>query len=310
MEPVLIFGRRPLVRGARLALIVFITLVWATCYAVIKIGLRETTPLFFAALRALPAGVILLVVAGLTRRPLPSGSAWGWIALLGFFNVTLGFGGMFLGTERLTTGVAAVLNNSQPLIVAVLAALLLRERLTATKVGGLLLGFAGVSLITAPLVISRGGGSLGPWFILASALGLSVASVIVKYISDRSDVLSVTAWQFIIGGLTLLAAAIATEDLTITVWTPGFLLGLGYLTLIGTALTFLLWFALIREGEVSRITTYTFLVPVFGVVVGLLLFQEPVGWLEGIGILLALAGVGAVSVPERARASGGPAARV
>lgn len=283
----------------RSALAVVIMLVWATCYVVIKAGLRQTTPLFFAALRALPAGVVLLLVARLFRRPAPSASGWGWIALLALFNVALGFGGMFLGVGLLTTGIAAVLNNSQPLVVAVLAALLLRERLGWLKGSGLLLGFAGVTLITAPYLNRTGGDPLGPWFILTSALGLAAGSVIVKAISPSSDILSVTAWQFVGGGLLLLGAAARTEDLSATVWSPGFLASLAYLTLIGTALTFLLWFFLIQKDEVSRLTTYNFLVPVFGLVLGIVFYREVVSWVLGVGVLVTLVGVLLVSLPAR-----------
>ncbi|MDI6772320.1 MAG: DMT family transporter [bacterium] len=152
--------------------------------------------------------------------------------------------------------------------------------------------------------------SSGVWLLLASALGLSAASVLVKYISDRGDVLSVTAWQFILGGLVLLASAIAPEDLSATVWTPRFLLGLSYLSLIGTALTFLLWFVLIREDEVSRISTFNFLVPVFGLALGALLYQETVGWVVGAGILVTLAGLAIVSLPDRLVSPRPPAVQV
>lgn len=286
------------VAGARLALVLFIMLAWATCFVVIKAFLGGTTPLFFAALRALPAGAALLLTAQLTHQPAPSGAVWGWILLLGITNVALGFGGMFLGTDRLAPGFAAVLNNSQPLMAVALAIPVLHERPSAANVGGLLLGFAGVVVMTAPALARPSASSAGPWLILSSAFGLAVATVIVKHVSRRADVLAVSAWQFVLGGLILLVAAAATENLGATTWTPTFLIGLGYLSFIGTALTFLLWFLLIREGEVSRLTAYNFLVPVFGLALGILLYREGVGWAEAIGILLTVGGVVLVSLPR------------
>jgi probable blue pigment (indigoidine) exporter len=109
----------------------------------------------------------------------------------------------------------------------------------------------------------------------------------------------VTAWQFVIGGVLLLMIAIATEDLSATRWTTSFVSGLAYLTLVGTALTFLLWFRLLQDSEVSRLSTYNFLVPVFGVALGVLLLGEVIRWMTGIGVLLVLVGVLVVSLRAR-----------
>jgi probable blue pigment (indigoidine) exporter len=103
---------------------VWVTTAWGSCFLFIAWGLRDAPPLWFAALRALTAGAVLVAVGFLQRRPQPQGvRAWSWLTLIGLVNVTLAFAAMFAGVAGLATGTAAVLANAQPLLILDLALL-------------------------------------------------------------------------------------------------------------------------------------------------------------------------------------------
>jgi drug/metabolite transporter (DMT)-like permease len=106
-----------------------ITVALGGCFLAIRWGLRDASPLWFAALRAGVAAAALVAVAAVQRRPLPrSLREWGEIALLGLVNVSLVFAAMFLGVAGLATGTAAVLSNAQPLLILLPAWFLYGEK--------------------------------------------------------------------------------------------------------------------------------------------------------------------------------------
>src|SRR3546814_1305826 len=128
-----------------IARIVVVMLLWALCFPLISIGLPMVSPFYFAAARAFVAGGGLLVLAMTLRRPLPCGCrVWASIVSIGLTATSLGFFGMFLASQFVAPGFATVISNTQPLIAAVLAWVLLGEHLGWRNRTGLLLGFAGV----------------------------------------------------------------------------------------------------------------------------------------------------------------------
>ncbi len=96
----------------------WVSAVWGACFVMIRWGLRDAPVLWFAALRALVAGVALLGVASVHGRPKPTGGrVWVLIGLMAVTNTSIGFAAMFGGVNGLATGTAAVLTNAQPLLV-------------------------------------------------------------------------------------------------------------------------------------------------------------------------------------------------
>ncbi len=105
-------GGRP-----RVGRMLLVTVGWGACFVAIRLGLNDAPVLWFAALRAVLAGGALLAVGCVLHRAAPPRPTWPAIALLGLVNVTVGFSAMFAGTVGLTSGVAAVLANAQPLLI-------------------------------------------------------------------------------------------------------------------------------------------------------------------------------------------------
>jgi drug/metabolite transporter (DMT)-like permease len=280
--------------------LVLVMLLWAACFPLITVGLGMAPPLTFAALRALVAGVSLLVLAVVLRRPLPR-SRHLWLSLLGVGVTTtsLGFAGMFLVGGRVSPGLATVIANAQPLIAAVLAYFFLAERLGRPQRLGLAMGFAGILVVAAPGFnqASESASPSGVAYVLAGALGVAIGNVLLKRLAGQTDLLLAMGGQFVLGSVPLGLLAAWLEAPVRLVWTPQFVVVLLTLGLLGTALAYGLWFALLVHAELTRLNTFTFLTPAFALVIGGLFFGERLQWMEVAGMVLILAGVWWVSQP-------------
>jgi drug/metabolite transporter (DMT)-like permease len=280
---------------ARLALVMFL---WALCFPLIAAGLVAAPPLYYAALRSLVAGAALLIPAFILRRPMPRGrSVWLGLLGVGLFATSLGFAGMFLAGGIISPGLATVLANVQPLIAAVLAYLILSEKLGPRRRIGLSLGFAGMLLIALPGFGTAGANRtpLGLAFIALAAVGVAVGNVLLKRLTGRVDLLMAIGWQFILGSAPLFLASQLFEAPAQVDWSPAFIGILLALSLLGTALAFALWFSVLHRGELTRLNTFTFLTPGLALIIGIAFFSESLRLVELGGIGLVMAGVWWVS---------------
>lgn len=293
-------GMLPTVR-ARTAIVLGLVAVYATCFVAIKAGLPYAPPLLFGGLRALIGGICLLGLLIVLRRPvLATRRDWAGVLAVALTATTIGFGAMFLSPGRTGAGIASVLGNAQPLFVVVLATSFLGESMTRGKTAALVLGLLGVTLIAGPALAGPDAyGVSGAALALAASGGLAVGSVIVKRMGARPDVLVLTTWQLIIGSLPLLALSAMLEREATLVWNPELVGLLLFLAVVGTAVANVGWYWLVQREDVGRLTMYLFLVPVFGLGLAALLFGERVGTLEGIGVILTVAGIGALAWDSR-----------
>ena len=279
--------------GLRVLVIVGITLIYAACYAVIKVGLAFAPPLYFAGLRALLAGVTLLGLAFILGAPiLPSGVAWSELLALAITATTLTFGAMFLSPGRTGAGIASVLGNTQALFTLAAAVIFLGERITPGKLAGLFPGFAGVILIAYPALTAADAYRLsGALLALAASGGAAAGNVIFKRMGTRSNVLTITAWQLMIGSLPLLALSALTERGAGITWNGEFIGSLLFLALVGTSLAATAWYALIQRDDVGRLTLFFFLIPAFGLAIAVVVFGEQISLLQSLGAALTVAGM-------------------
>lgn len=305
-------------RGHTLVMLLLIPL-YAICFVAIRIGLQYAPPLRFAALRLLVAALSLLFVAGIFHQPLCIGRRfWPGLLALALTAGAFGYGAMFLSPGQTGAGIASVLGNTQPLILVALAAWLLGERVTRQKLITLVLGLAGVFVLSlAALSALRLAGLVGAIFAFASAVSFAVATVLMKRLGTAAPLLAITAWQFILGATPLFALSSLLEGATPIRWTSAFvgivlLLGVG-----GTAITTTTWYWLAQRDDVGRLSLYLFLVPVVGVILSMALLGERLSLFTGIGVVLTLVAVAVTllhdapgSAPHAAPAApGAPAAR-
>ncbi|GID27350.1 EamA family transporter [Paractinoplanes brasiliensis] len=259
--------------------------VWGTTYAVTTEFLPPDRPLLAGVLRALPAGLLLLAF---TRR-LPHGSWWWRSAVLGTLNIGLFFALLFLAAYRLPGGMAAVLGAAQPLVVAGLTVLLLTERVALRTVVAAVAGAGGVTLavLTAAARLDAVGLAAGLAGTASMALGLVLTK---RWGRPGVPLLTATGWQLTAGGLVLIPMMLAVEGLPPRL-TPTNLAGYAYLTLIGTALAYSLWFWGLERLPAARLALLGLLSPLVATVVGWAALGQSLTPLQVAGMVVAFAAV-------------------
>ncbi|GAB1641909.1 EamA family transporter [Krasilnikovia sp. MM14-A1259] len=276
---------------SRVLLVTALTPVaWGTTYAVTTEFLPPDRPLLAATLRALPAGLLLLA---LTRR-LPRGDWWWRSAVLGALNIAVFFALLFCSAYRLPGGMAAVLGAAQPLVVAGLSALLLSERVSLRTVLAGLAGVAGVAM--AVLSASARLDTIGVLAGLGGAVSMGLGLVLAKrWGRPNASLLTVTGWQLTAGGLMLVPVTLAVEGLPGSL-TAGNLAGYAYLSLIGTALAYTMWFRGLERLPATKVSLLALLSPVVATVVGWAALAQELTPAQLVGMAVAF---GAVLVGAR-----------
>ena len=250
-------------------LVLLLAVIYAGCYAGIKVGLRYAPPFFFAGFRAITAGLAVLAFSALRgHRLAPPRALWRSIAAVALAGTVVGYGTMFMSPLHIGAGLSSVLGNTEPLLVIILAALVLGEHVTGAKALALGLGLAGISLIAYPALAGpTRGGVLALALPLTAAAGAATESVLVKRARLAPDALLVfVGWQLSVGGALLLVLSAWVETTRVR-WTTTFSALLIALALVGTAFTTCLWYWLIQRDEVGRLSLPLFAVPVLGLAI-------------------------------------------
>ncbi|MEL0108376.1 MAG: DMT family transporter [Rhodospirillaceae bacterium] len=274
--------------------IILVMFLWSICFPLITLGIDYAPHLTFATLRAILAGIALLFMAALLGRSMPKNlRTWGLLSLIGFGATTLGFLGMFHAAEFVSPGIATVIANIQPLLAAMLAYFFLQERLSAWGKWGLFSGFAGIILIALPKFTSSGADefSIGTAYIILAVLGITISNVLIKKLAGTVDALIAMGWQLVLGSIPLAIIAWSMEDPMSIKWSFPFLFSLLSLSLFGTALVYWLWCTVLAKVELNRANVFSFLVPIFGLGMGVSFYEEKLSWPIIVGTGLTLFGI-------------------
>jgi drug/metabolite transporter (DMT)-like permease len=276
-------------RALGIAAALFYIFLWASAFVPSKIGVLDSSPLWFLVVRFVVAGAVALAVARALGATFPTSRRdWIAVAVLGVLANAMYLGCTYEALRHMGSGVGAIIASTNPLTLALVAPWVLREPLTLGKIAGLVLGFGGVVAI---MVVRLGSGTAEPRDIGIAFCGVlaSVASTIVyKRWCTALDLRAVTALQLVAAGIVLLPLAVVFEGAPHATWTPQLIVSFWYVVVVMSLGASLLWFWLLTHGEASRVSAYYFLTPVFGLALAALLLHEAVG-LRDLGGLAAIA---------------------
>ena len=278
--------------------------LWGTAMVAMKGVIPHTTPLFMAGVRLVPAGVLILIVAAFMGKPQPkSWLAWLWIIIFALVDGTLFQGFLAEGLVRTNAGLGSVMIDSQPLAVALLSLWLFQEHIGVWGWLGLGLGITGISLIGLPqelifhlfasgITISTDNWQQlfdsGEWLMLLAALSMAVGTVMIRFVCRYVDAVTATGWHMIIGGLPLWGISSVLEsqqweNLVLLDW-----LALSYATVFGSAIAYGLFFYFASSGNLTSLSSLTFLTPVFALIFGYIFLNEVLTTIQWFGVFLTL----------------------
>lgn len=264
-----------------LALTALAPAIWGSSYIVTTALLPGHSPLVVALLRALPAGLLLLLLV----RQLPPLNWIPRLLVLGALNFSLFWALLFLSAYRLPGGVAATLGAVQPLIVVFLSALLLQQPIRTAAVAAALLSIAGVALLV--LTPAAQLDTIGVLAGLGGALSMAAGVVLTRKWQPPVPPLTFTAWQLTAGGLLLVPVTLWMVP-ELPQFTAANILGLAYMSLIGGALTYILWFRGLAKLDPSKVSLLGVLSPLSAVILGWVLLGETLTPNQMLGAVLAL----------------------
>ncbi|WP_456280594.1 EamA family transporter [Cupriavidus sp. JZ107] len=256
--------------------------IWGSTYVVTTGLLPDGYPLTVAMLRALPAGLLLL----LWVRQFPQRGWWLRVLVLGALNFSVFWAMLFVSAYRLPGGVAATLGAVQPLIVILFSRLLLGSAIRPVAVIAAMGGMVGVALLvlTPKAALDATGVAAG----LLGAASMALGTVLTRRWQPPVSALTFTAWQLVAGGLLLLPVALWIEP-PLGQLTQANVAGFLYLGLIGAALTYVLWFRGIARLEPSVVASLGFLSPLSAVLLGWGLLDQWLSAPQLAGMVLVLA---------------------
>jgi drug/metabolite transporter (DMT)-like permease len=280
--------------------------LWGTAMVAMKGVMPHTTPFFMAGMRLIPAGILVLIVAAISNRSQPqSWQAWAWIGLFALIDGTLFQGFLAAGLVRTSAGLGSVMIDSQPLAVAVLSAWLFKEQIGAIGICGLVLGILGISCIglpiewlsqvaTSPLTSQFDLAGLldrGEWLMLLAALSMAVGTILIPFVTKYVDPVIATGWHMIIGGIPLGIGSFYLESNQWVAITGSDWLSIAYSTVFGSAIAYGLFFYFAAQGNLTSLSSLTFLTPVFALLFGSLFLGETLDLLQWCGVSLTLVSI-------------------
>ena len=267
--------------------LVVLSVLWGGSFLLIRVAVPALGPFVLVELRVGVAAVALILYALTIGRMPKIRTRWKSFLVLGFLNTAMPFCLISTAEIHLTASLAAILNSTTVMFTAIVATVWMGDVLTARKAIGILLGIAGVTVLVGwdPLPLN-GGVLLAVAAMLIASLSYALGATYAKQSFSGIPPLGMAIGQ-LCGAVVLLAPLAAVS---VPAEAPSFVVALSILglALLSTAVAYLIYFRLIENVGPTSTVTVTLLVPVFGLLFGILLLDEPfgVGTLAGLGIIL------------------------
>jgi drug/metabolite transporter (DMT)-like permease len=290
-------------RSKTALILAFLVITWGVNWPLSKLALTYTPPLLFAGIRTFLGGLILLVFALPKWKQLRLKETWHLYTISAVLNIILFYGLQTVGLGYMPAGLFSAIVFIEPVLLGIFSWIWLGESMYGLKIAGLILGFAGVA------VISSGGftGSLsvtGILLALGSALGWGLGTVFVKKTGDRVNAIWMVTLQLLIGGIILMGAGTGMESWSAIQWNIAFISDLLFISIFVIAFGWLAFFTLVGSGEASKVGSYTFLIPLIAIIFSSLLLHESITLNLIAGLIFILLSIFLVNMPVKTKKRG------
>jgi drug/metabolite transporter (DMT)-like permease len=276
------------------ALFVFL---WSTGFVGAKMGLPYAEPFTYLSWRFAIVTVVMAGLALLTRAPWPtSPGLWLHIAISGLLLHGVYLGGVFASINHgVPAGVSSLIVGIQPLLTAIAAGPLLKERVTRLQWAGFLLGLLGVSMVVWNKLGLGAGTPWGMGLSVIALLGMTAGTLYQKKYCPNLDLRSGAVIQFGAAGIVVFGIALVSETMVVE-WSGEFIFALTWMVLVMSFGAISLLFLLIRRGEATRVASLFYMVPPSTALLAWLLFDEVLDATAMAGMAVAVVGVALVNV--------------
>ncbi|MGE3875608.1 MAG: DMT family transporter [Parvibaculaceae bacterium] len=272
-------------------------ILWSGGFSIAKLGIRHAEPLTFLALRYVIVLIILTPFAIAMRPKWPSTPAqWFHIAMVGFLIQAVYFGLCYLAFyAKASSGTVAIIVCLQPILVGLAAPYFARERVSGLRWLGLILGLAGAAIVILAQSAIKAETTFGILCAFGGLIGITSGTLWEKRFGSNHHPIVSNMIQYAVGLIGTLPLTLATESLDVDWSSPEFLGALAYLVIGNSLISMTLLLAMIRAGEVSRVSSLFYLVPPVATLMAWPILGEtmsPGAWL---GMTVAAAGVAIAS---------------
>lgn len=267
-------------------------LIWGSSFFWIKIGLQEVGHFTVVFFRVFFAAIGLVLFFVITRKRLPL-QYWWIFLILGIFNVVLPFALVTWSETRISSGMASILNSTQPLATMVIAAIFIKEeRITKRRILGLVLGILGVLVLMSNKLGSGSGNQVvGIIAMVVAVFCYGSSAVFARLNNSGLRPEDQALGQMLFGLLMITPLMLTFESPFILPVRPITYFAFAFLGLLGSFFAGITWYGLINEIGPSRASTIMYEAPFVGVILGALVLKEQVDWRLIAGGLLVLAAI-------------------
>ncbi|WP_409294795.1 DMT family transporter [Peribacillus sp. SCS-26] len=295
---------KQLSRTHTVLLLIFLVMVWGINWPLSKMALSYTPPLLFAGIRTILGGLILLIFALPRYKSLRLKETWHFYLISAFLNIILFYGLQTVGLGYAPAGLFSAIVFIEPVLLGIFCWIWLGESMYGLKMIGLILGFAGVAIISAS-GFTGDISAIGILLALGSAIGWGLGTVFVKKTGNRVDSIWMVTIQLLMGGLFLLSAGSSFESWSNIQWEMPFIVNLLFISTFVIAFGWLAFFTLVGSGEASKVGSFTFLIPLIAILCSSILLDEKITLNLVIGLLFIAISILFVNMKVRSKMAAG-----
>jgi drug/metabolite transporter (DMT)-like permease len=272
-------------------------ILWSSGFSIAKLGINHAEPLTFLVLRYALVLIILAPLAIAMKPPWPRRAAqWFHIALVGFLIQAIYFGLCYLAFHAgASAGTVAIIVCLQPILVALAAPYFAREKVSALRWLGLVLGLAGAAIVIFAQSSIAAETTFGILCAIGALLGITSGTLWEKRFGSNHHPIVSNMIQYVAGLIGIMPLTFATESLDVDWASPEFLAALAYLVIGNSLISMTLLLAMIRLGEVSRVSSLFYLVPPVAALMAWPILGETMSPFAWLGMGVAAAGVAIAS---------------